>query len=60
VHEANARKATVVRLQRENRRLRARRADITKPGTLEREARKRGMVRPGEKAYVVTGLPKGD
>jgi cell division protein FtsB len=30
--------------------------DASSPATLEREARKLGMVRPGEHAYVVHGL----
>jgi cell division protein FtsB len=30
--------------------------DVSSPATLEREARKLGMVRPGEHAYVVHGL----
>jgi cell division protein FtsB len=30
--------------------------EVSKPATLEREARKLGMVRPGEHAYVVHGL----
>ena len=29
---------------------------VSSPATLEREARKLGMVRPGEHAYVVHGL----
>jgi cell division protein FtsB len=29
---------------------------VSSPATLEREARKLGMVRPGEHAYVVRGL----
>jgi cell division protein FtsB len=30
--------------------------EVSSPSTLEREARKLGMVRPGEHAYVVHGL----
>jgi cell division protein FtsB len=30
--------------------------EVSSPATLEREARKLGMVRPGEHAYVVRGL----
>ena len=37
--------------------LRARRADLRRPAALEREARRLGMVRPGEQPYVVEGLP---
>jgi cell division protein FtsB len=32
--------------------------EVSSPATLEREARKLGMVRPGEHAYVVHGLDK--
>ena len=35
---------------------RARRAELRDPRALEREARRLGMVRPGERAYVVEGL----
>ena len=31
--------------------------DVSSPVTLQREARKLGMVKPGEHAYVVRGLP---
>ena len=30
--------------------------EISSPATLEREARKLGMVKPGEHAYIVHGL----
>ena len=32
--------------------------ELADPRTLEAEARKLGMVRPTERAYVVKGLPK--
>jgi cell division protein FtsB len=51
--------AKVRGLERQNERLRARRAALTDPRSLEVEARRRGMVRQGERAYVVKGLPKG-
>ena len=35
-----------------------RRASCAGPRSLEREARRLGMVRPGERAYVVRGLPR--
>jgi cell division protein FtsB len=57
--EARDQRATVNRLHSENAQLRARRAELRRPGTLEREARKLGMVRPGERAYVIEGLPRG-
>jgi len=58
-HEAQAKRAEVQQLKRDNQRLRARRAALGQAGTLEREARRLGMVRPGERAYSVRGLPKG-
>jgi cell division protein FtsB len=57
--EARARSAEVAELRRENRRLRARRAALADPQALEREARRLGMVRPGEKSYVIEHLPRG-
>ena len=55
---ANAKRDEVNRLQAQNKRLRARKAAMKEPATLEHEARALGMVRPGERAYVVRGLPK--
>jgi len=57
--EAGERRAQVEELRKENRELRARRAALNDPGALEQEARKLGMVRPGERAYVVRDLPEG-
>jgi cell division protein FtsB len=54
--EAAQRRAEVAELQRENKRLRARKAELRDPRALEREARRLGMVKPGERAYVVNGL----
>jgi cell division protein FtsB len=58
--ESKTRAAEVQQLERENATLRARRDALKDPIALEREARKLGMVRPGERAYVVEGLPGGD
>ncbi|MCW2998461.1 MAG: septum formation initiator family protein [Solirubrobacterales bacterium] len=58
-HESQAKRNDVQRLQRENVRLRERRAALRSKGTLEKEARRLGMVRPGERPYSVSGLPKG-
>ena len=55
--EAARRRADVVRLQQEHQRLERRMAALKSPKALEREARRLGMVRPGERAYVVKGLP---
>lgn len=57
VREAGARRAEVQELQRENERLRARRTALQDPRTLEREARRLGLVKPGERAYIVKDLP---
>ncbi len=43
-------------LKRENAELRLQVEQARSPLTLEREARRLGMVRPGERAYVVRGL----
>jgi cell division protein FtsB len=59
VQEAKHRRAEVSHLKRENARLRAKRAALRSASSLEREARRLGMVRPGERAYVVKHLPKG-
>src|SRR3954453_14106810 len=55
--QSKERKAEVAALKRENARLTARRDALRRPATLETEARTLGMVRGGEKAYVITGLP---
>ena len=55
--EAGERRAEVAVLKERNRELRNRRDQLRRPGTLEKEARLRGMVRAGERAYVVQGLP---
>jgi cell division protein FtsB len=57
--ESRARNAEVQRLEREQERLRARKADLQNPRVVEQEARRLGMVRPGERPYVVGDLPSG-
>jgi cell division protein FtsB len=56
--QSKQRKAQVTALKQENARLTARRDELRKPSTLETEARTLGMVRGGEKAYVISGLPR--
>jgi cell division protein FtsB len=58
-HESKERAAQLRGSRAENVRLKARRDELRKAGTLEAEARRLGMVRAGEKAYVVRGLPGG-
>jgi cell division protein FtsB len=55
--EARSKRKEVAALRAENERLRARRDDLRRASSLEREARRLGMVRAGERAYVVEGLP---
>ncbi|MTD46569.1 hypothetical protein GKE82_20320 [Conexibacter sp. W3-3-2] len=55
--EAAQKRQDVAGLRKENRELRARRAALKDRGALEQEARKLGMVRPGERSYVLRGLP---
>jgi cell division protein FtsB len=44
-------------LTAENRKLKLRLRELRSPGALEREARRLGMVRQGERAYVIENLP---
>jgi cell division protein FtsB len=55
--QAGDNNAQLAKLERGNVALRAQRAALDRPGTLEVEARPLGMVRPGEQAYVIRGLP---
>jgi cell division protein FtsB len=56
--EAKKKRAEVAALKTENERLRERRRELRDPASLEREARRLGMVKAGEKSYVIEGLPK--
>ena len=55
--EAAQRRADVIRLQAQHDRLTRRVKALQSPLALEREARRLGMVRPGERAYVIENLP---
>jgi cell division protein FtsB len=55
--EAGAKREEVAKLQHEHRRLVQRRRALENPRTLEREARRLGMVRPDERPYVIRDLP---
>jgi cell division protein FtsB len=59
VRQAKLRRNEVAVLKRENERLRARRQALRGPSALEREARRLGMVKTGERPYVLEHLPKG-
>ncbi len=54
--EAARHREAVAELQAENQRLRARKTELSAPGALEREARRLGMVKAGERAYIIEGL----
>ena len=56
-HEASTKRAEVAALQREHAALVRRARELRRPGAVEVEARRLGMVRRSERAYVVRGLP---
>jgi cell division protein FtsB len=56
--ESRTRDAELSRLETEHDRLLARRRALREPASLMREARRLGMVRRGERAFVVQDLPK--
>jgi cell division protein FtsB len=56
--EAREKREEVADLRERNDELRKRHRDLQKASTLEHEARRLGMVRAGERAYVVKGLPE--
>jgi cell division protein FtsB len=51
--EAKRQRAAVAELKAENHKLLERRKDLRDPAAVEREARRLGMVKAGEKSYVV-------
>jgi cell division protein FtsB len=57
--QARVHRDEVRQLRHENQRLKARRAALLSRSTLEREARRLGLVKPGERPYVVQDLPGG-
>ena len=58
--EVSARRAEVVELVREKRRLTRKVALAETDAFVEREARKLGLVRPGERLFIVTGLKESE
>jgi cell division protein FtsB len=54
--EAGRQRAEVAQLRAEYARLMERKRELTAPGALEREARRLGMVKAGERAYIVEGI----
>jgi cell division protein FtsB len=55
---ASAQREELGRLKAEQRRLQSQVRDLRGPAALEREARRLGMVKQGERPYVIEGLPK--
>jgi cell division protein FtsB len=54
---ASRQDAELSELKHENRQLERRVRDLRSPHALEREARRLGMVREGERSYVIKDLP---
>jgi hypothetical protein len=52
-------RSEVTSLRKDNARLRERTRALQNPQRVELEARRLGMARPGERVYVVRGLPNG-
>jgi cell division protein FtsB len=55
--DSNAKQAQLQTLEREHDALLRRARELRDPRTVQSEARRLGMVRPGERSYVVRGLP---
>jgi cell division protein FtsB len=51
-------RAEVQSLEKDNARLRQRAKSLRSPDAVELDAREGGMARPGERVYVIRGLPK--
>lgn len=49
--------AVVAKLQHDNAQLAAQQQELQNPTSVQQAARGLGMVKPGERPYVVTGLP---
>ena len=55
--EAARQRSDVAALRAENAKLRARRDALNEGDAMELAARKQGMVKAGERAYIVSGIP---
>jgi cell division protein FtsB len=56
--QAQTQLAIVQRLVRENHSLEQQQRSLNDPAVIQRAARTLGMVKAGERPYVITGLPK--
>lgn len=57
--QADQQSAIVKRLAHQNAVLARQQRALKNPATIAEDARKLGMIKPGERPYVVTGLPGG-
>lgn len=57
--QASQQAGIVKRLVGQNARLARQEKALNNPATIVQEARQLGMIKPGERPYVVTGLPRG-
>jgi cell division protein FtsB len=57
-HESHTKQAQLQQLQHEHDALLRRARELRDPRTVQEEARRLGMVKPGERSYVVGNLPK--
>lgn len=55
--QANQQMATALSLERQNRVLAREQRELQQPGTIQRDARALGMIRQGERPYVITPSP---
>jgi len=55
--EARGDSSQLAALERQHATLAIQHASLTSPTTIVAEARRLGMIRPGEQTYVITGLP---
>ncbi len=55
--QAEQQLSIVHRLVNANKSLERQQQQLNDPATIQREARALGMVRPGERPYVITGMP---
>lgn len=57
MRDSKAGEERLAELRRENEQLKRRDADASQPAVIEREARRLGMTRIGERSYSIRGLP---
>jgi cell division protein FtsB len=56
-HEARGASAKVATMEREHKTLERQHEALGSPGTVEAQARRLGMMKQGERPYIVSGLP---